>query len=66
MRVAHLILRAALVGVAAVLTGTVLLIFDVVVGRTEALIAAGALLLVVVGIAALPLLLRSSRHYRGR
>ena len=38
------------------LTGTVLLIFDVVVGRTSALIAAGFTLLVVFVIAALPLI----------
>lgn len=64
--VAHLILRIALVGVAVVLTGTVLLIFDVVVGRTAALIAAGSLVLILVGIATLPQLLRTTRHYRGR
>ena len=33
VRTAHIILRIALVGVGLVLTGTVLLIFDVVVGR---------------------------------
>lgn len=66
VQVAHRILRAALVGVAVVLTGTVLLVFDVVLGRSEALIAAGGLLLVVIAIAALPLLLRSSRSYQGR
>lgn len=43
-----------------------LLVFDVVLGRSEALIAAGGLLLVVIAIAALPLLLRSSRSYQGR
>lgn len=66
VQVAHRILRAALVGVAVVLTGTVLLVFDVVLGRSEALVAAGGLLLAVIAIAALPLLLRSSRHYQGR
>ena len=58
VRTAHIILRIALVGVGIVLTGTVLLIFDVVVGRTSALIAAGFTLLVVIVIAALPLILR--------
>ncbi len=58
VRTAHLILRIALVGIGLVLTGTVLLIFDVVVGRPAALIASSLTLLVVVMIAALPLILR--------
>jgi hypothetical protein len=58
VRIAHIILRITLVGVGIVLTGTVLLIFDVVVDRTSALIAAGFTLLVVIVIAALPLILR--------
>ncbi|GAA1631669.1 hypothetical protein GCM10009790_12470 [Georgenia ruanii] len=52
--------RAALGGLAClalVVTGTVLLIFDVVLGRDGALIAAGAiLLLIVLGWAVVPLL----------
>jgi len=55
---AHVILRLALGGVALVLTGTVLLIFDVTVGRRAAWIAAGGTFLFVILIAALPLWLR--------
>jgi len=58
VRTGHIILRITLVGVGIVLTGTVLLIFDVVVGRTSALITACFTLLVVIVIAALPLILR--------
>ena len=58
VRTAHIILRIALVGVGLVLTGTVLLIFDVVLGHRGAFIAAGFTLLVVIVIAALPLILR--------
>ncbi len=60
VRTAHVILRMALVGVALVLTGNVLLIFDVVVGREEAWLAAGATLLIVVIIASLPWILRAA------
>lgn len=56
---AHLILRITLLGVALVLTGTVLLIFDVVVGRTAALIAAASVALALVVLALLPRLRRS-------
>jgi hypothetical protein len=64
VRTAHVILRIMLVGVGVVLTGAVLLIFDVVVGRTAALLAAGGTLLMVIVIAALPLVVRmvSSRE----
>ncbi len=54
---AHLILRIVLAGVGLVLTGTVLLIFDVTVGRTAAWIAAGVTLVLLVLIAALPTLM---------
>jgi Family of unknown function (DUF6328) len=57
----HIILRIALVGIAVMLIGTVLLIFDLVVGRTAALIMAGVTLLVVIIIAALPIALRRNR-----
>ena len=50
----HLILRIVLCGVGLVLSGTVLLIFDVTVGRTAAWIAAGATLIVLLAIWALP------------
>jgi hypothetical protein len=43
----HLV-RATLIGVAVVLTGTTLLVFDVVVGRTAGLIAGGTVLTVTV------------------
>ena len=59
---AHIIMRITLVGVAVMLIGTVLLIFDLVVGRQVALILAGVTLLVVIIIAVLPTILRSSRR----
>ena len=56
------ILKATLVGVSLVLSGTVLLIFDVVLGRTAALVAGGGALLVIVGFwVVLPLLARPDR-----
>jgi hypothetical protein len=58
---AHIIMRITLVGVAVMLIGTVLLIFDLVLDRTAALIAAGATLLVVIVLAVLPPILRSSQ-----
>lgn len=42
------LVRATLVGVAAVLTGTTMLIFDVVVGRTAGWVVGGSVLLVTV------------------
>ncbi|MFP5283063.1 MAG: DUF6328 family protein [Actinomycetes bacterium] len=66
VRVAHLILQGALVAVAVVLVGTVLLIFDVTVGREAGLVGAAALAVVVLVLAVLPVLLRSSRPARGR
>jgi hypothetical protein len=59
---AHIIMRITLVGVAVMLIGTVLLIFDLVVGRDAALILAGVTLLVVIILAMLPAVLRSSRR----
>jgi hypothetical protein len=53
-----------LAGIGLVLTGTVLLIFDVTVGRTAAWIAAGLTVLALFGIAALPFLVGAGR--RGR
>ena len=56
------ILKAVLVGVALVLSGTVLLIFDVVLGRAAALVAGGAALVVIIGFwVALPLLAHPDR-----
>lgn len=60
VRTGHLILRLVLAGVGLVLTGTVLLIFDVVVGRTAALVTAGLTAAVIVALALLPRILRLS------
>jgi hypothetical protein len=54
VRAGHLILRFVLAGVALVLIGTVLLIFDVVVGRAAAVLTAGLTLLAVVALALVP------------
>jgi Family of unknown function (DUF6328) len=59
---AHIIMRIILAGVAVMLIGTMLLIFDLVVGRNAALIVAGLTLLVVIILAVLPAVLRSSRR----
>ena len=61
VKIAHVLLRLTLVGVGLVLIGTVLLIFDVVVGRESAWIAAGATFLVLAIIAALPQILRRAQ-----
>ena len=62
VQTAHIIMRIMLVGVAVMLIGTVLLIFDLVVGRRAALVAAGVTLLVLIILAVLPLVIRSSRR----
>jgi|SRR5512133_2202207 hypothetical protein len=59
---AHVILRITLLGVAVMLIGTVLLIFDLVIGRTAALVMAGITLLLVIIIGVLPVLLGGSRR----
>src|SRR5215207_8274217 len=64
VQTAHVIMRITLVGVAIMLIGTVLLIFDLVVDRRAALIAAGATLLVVIIIAVLPAVVRFQRAAR--
>jgi Family of unknown function (DUF6328) len=61
VQTAHIIMRITLAGVAVMLIGTMLLIFDLVVGRTAALVAAGVMLLIVIIIAVLPPILRSIR-----
>jgi len=61
VQAAHIIMRITLAGVAVMLIGTMLLIFDLVVGRTAALVAAGVMLLIVIIIAVLPPILRSIR-----
>jgi hypothetical protein len=58
VEVAHRILRVTLAGVALVLAGTVLLIFDVVVGRTAGWVAGGCVAVLLVLIGALPRILK--------
>jgi hypothetical protein len=53
-------MRLTLTGVAIMLIGTVLLIFDLVIDRRAALIAAGVTLLVVIIIAVLPAVVKSN------
>ena len=62
VRTAHVIMRIMLVGIAVMLIGTVLLIFDLVVDRLAALVAAGVTLLVLIMLAALPVIVRSGRR----
>ena len=58
----HLLLRVALVGLVVVITGTVLLIFDVAtVNRMSAFAAAAAVLVIIAILAATPALARDSR-----
>jgi hypothetical protein len=59
--VAHVLLRLTLGGVGLVLVGTVLLIFDVVLDRRSALIAAAGTGVVLTAIAVLPHVLRRVR-----
>ena len=61
VQIAHVLLRITLVGVGIILTGAVLLIFDVVLDRQAAVIAAVLVAVVLVGIAALPHVLRNTR-----
>ncbi len=58
VQTAHVLLRLTLVGVATVSAGVVLLIFDVVVGRTAAYLATSFVVLLIIAIAALPAILR--------
>lgn len=53
-----LIVRIVLGGVGLVLVGTVLLIFDVVLNRPVAVIAASAMAVVIIGLGLLPLIVR--------
>jgi hypothetical protein len=64
--VAHVLLRLTLGGVGVVMIGTVLLIFDVVVDRRSAVIAAAATGVVLTAIAVLPHLLRRIATGRGQ
>ena len=61
VQIAHVMLRITLVGVGITLTGTVLLIFDFVLDRTAAVIAAAVIAVVLAAIAALPHVLRDTR-----
>ena len=61
VRIAYVLLRITLVGVGIILTGTVLLIFDVVLDRSTAVVAAAVVAVVLVAIAALPHILRGTR-----
>ena len=61
VQIAHVLLRITLVGVGIILTGTVLLIFDVVLDRSTAVVAAAVVAVVLVAIAALPHILRGTR-----
>ena len=58
VKIAHVLLRLTLLGVGLVLVGTVLLIFDVVVDRESAWIAAGATFVGLAIIAVLPQIIR--------
>jgi hypothetical protein len=62
VQTAHVITRIMLVGVAVMLVGAILLIFDFVVDRRTAFIVAGVTLIVLIILAALPGFLRSSRR----
>jgi hypothetical protein len=58
VHVGHVVLRLVLLGVGLVLTGTVLLVVDVVLGLAAGLTAAAVTALVLAAIALLPLILR--------
>ena len=61
VQLGHRILRLVLLGVGLVLTGTVLLVFDVVLGLRAALLVAGATALVIVALGSLPALMSVRR-----
>jgi hypothetical protein len=60
----HVILRCTLVGVAMVLVGTILLIFDVAVGLRPAAWAAAGMLVLIIGIGLLPVFVGRSSSAR--
>jgi len=63
VRITNVILKATLAGVALVLTGTIMLIFDVVVGGGAGFIAAGATLAVILAVwILLPVLVHPGRR----
>lgn len=60
VRIANLVLKATLAAVGLTLVGTSMLIFDVVVGRTAGIVAAGAaLVVVIIGWIVLPIVVRT-------
>ena len=61
VQLGHVILRLVLLGVGLVLTGTVLLVFDVVLGLRPALLVAGGTALVIVALGSLPALVSLRR-----
>ena len=64
--VAHVLLRLTLLGVSLVLVGSVLLIFDVVLDRRSAVVAATGTAVILLIIAVLPHLLRRMRLGEGK
>ena len=58
---ADVFMRAALAGIALVLTGTLLLVFDVALDREAGLVAGGVTLCIVLGVSSLAVVLRA-RH----
>ena len=64
VQTAHVILRCTLIGVGVVLVGTVVLIFDVAVGRTAAYLGGGMMLVVVALIGLLPTFLHVNKIER--
>ncbi|MFW6599054.1 DUF6328 family protein [Propionibacteriaceae bacterium Y2011] len=62
VRIGHVILRVVLIGVGLMLVGTATLITDLVLGFDAALIAGGAVLVVIVLIAVLPPVLAGKRQ----
>ena len=59
--VSNVLVRIVLLGVALVLAGTMVLIFDVVAGRRDAVVVAVASVLVLLALASLPRLVRARR-----
>jgi hypothetical protein len=59
-------MRSTLVGIALVLTGTLLLVFDVALDRTAGLVAAGGTLCVVLAVTTVAIVLRARHSSRTR
>jgi len=54
VRIGHIALQCSLIGVALLVTGTVMLILDVVAGRTAGVIVGSALAVVIIAVAVIP------------